>query len=252
MCDMLCCLEEGGVLQPLAVVTLGCVFKMSWVNPPEVKAWLSSRNIKPDSDLDQVSKYYHRGECGSSLQALSLTILHAHTHAHTSDLQRPALVQPWDSLCHHTITTESPVAGDGPSIDVPHDSDQNKGLPEQSSTIKHHSNTTTTSKPCAPEADHCVVHSLNKTLKQHRTGLVVLIALVCVVLLGFVLLLFSKLVSSWRRRHPKVQRYKTVSKYFPFSYEKKSTAVVIPEVGMPKSGAAERQVLLDASDEDEL
>lgn len=79
-----------------------------------------------------------------------------------------------------------------------------------------------------------------------------LIALLGVVLLGFVLLLVSKMVSSWMRRRPKNQRYKTVSKYFPFSYEKQAAEVIIPAVGMPKSGAAERQVLLDASDEDEL
>lgn len=79
-----------------------------------------------------------------------------------------------------------------------------------------------------------------------------LISLLGVVLLGFILLLVVKVTSSWLRRKPRNQRYKSVSKYFPFSYEKQASDVVIPEVGVPKSGAAERQVLLDASDEDEL
>lgn len=72
------------------------------------------------------------------------------------------------------------------------------------------------------------------------------------VLLGFVLLLLFKVFSTWRTRRPRNQKYKSVSRYFPFSYEKQATEVVIPAVGMPKTGAAERQVLLNASDEDEL
>ena len=79
-----------------------------------------------------------------------------------------------------------------------------------------------------------------------------LIVLLGVVLLGFLLLLVFKTMSSWARRRPRNQKYKSVSRYFPFSYDKQTTAaIIIPEVGMPKSGAAEREVLL-ASDEDEL
>lgn len=95
-------------------------------------------------------------------------------------------------------------------------------------------------------------HTL-RTLHHHQTGLTVLIALLAVVLLAFLILLVYKLMLSWRRRRPRNQRYKTVSRYFPFSYEKQATEVIIPEVGVPRGGGgAERQVLLDASDEDEL
>ena len=79
-----------------------------------------------------------------------------------------------------------------------------------------------------------------------------LIVLLGVVLLGFILLFVFKVVAAWRRRSPKNQRYKSVSRYFPFSYEKQAVEVVVPALGMPKSGLAERQVLLNESDEDEL
>ena len=91
-----------------------------------------------------------------------------------------------------------------------------------------------------------------RTLHHHQKGLMALIALLGVVLLGFLALLLYKVVFAWSRRRPKNQKYKSVSRYFPFSYEKRATEIVIPEVGMPKTGAAERQVLLDNSDEDEL
>ena len=51
----------------------------------------------------------------------------------------------------------------------------------------------------------------------------------------------------------KQARYKSVSKFFPFSYgQDASSGVAIPEYGLPKTGAAEREILLNDSDEDEL
>ena len=51
----------------------------------------------------------------------------------------------------------------------------------------------------------------------------------------------------------KQARYKSVSKFFPFSYgQDASNGVAIPEYGLPKTGAAEREILLNDSDEDEL
>ena len=48
-------------------------------------------------------------------------------------------------------------------------------------------------------------------------------------------------------------KYKSVSKFFPFSYGQDSAeGVAIPEYGLPKGRAAEREVLLNDSDEDEL
>lgn len=92
-----------------------------------------------------------------------------------------------------------------------------------------------------------------RTLAQHRKGLTVLIAVFGTMLLGVAAFLAFKVLSAWsRRRSPKHHRYKTVSRHFPFSYEKQSTEVVIPEMGLPKSRAAEIQVLLNESDEDEL
>ncbi len=51
----------------------------------------------------------------------------------------------------------------------------------------------------------------------------------------------------------KQARYKSVSKFFPFTYgQDTSNGVAIPEYGLPKNRAAEREILLNDSDEDEL
>jgi hypothetical protein len=100
-------------------------------------------------------------------------------------------------------------------------------------------------------APPCVDHTI-QSLHRHRQGLTVLLVLLGLVLLGFVLLLLFKVLSTWKSRRPRNHKYKSVSRYFPFSYGKQTTEVVIPSVGMPKSGAAEREVLLNDSDEDEL
>ena len=65
--------------------------------------------------------------------------------------------------------------------------------------------------------------------------------------------------SATRRRRQRA-RYKSVSKFFPFSYGEQLDAdggsdgvsVAIPEYGLPKSGRAEREMLLNDSDEDEI
>lgn len=99
--------------------------------------------------------------------------------------------------------------------------------------------------------DVCAKHTL-RTLESHQKGLMVLTVLLGIILFCFFTFLVFKALLAWRRRKPKNQRYKSVSRYFPFSYEKQATEVVIPEVGMPREGHAERQVLLNESDEDEL
>lgn len=97
----------------------------------------------------------------------------------------------------------------------------------------------------------CIDHTL-RTLHSHRKGLTVLLVLMGVVLLGFVTLLLFKVFSTCRNKRPRNQKYKSVSRYFPFTYERQSADVSIPAVGLPKTGHAERQVLLNDSDEDEL
>ena len=79
-----------------------------------------------------------------------------------------------------------------------------------------------------------------------------------------IVLLCVLIVSTWtlcvgsglkRRR----ARYKSVSKFFPFSYgqqldgsEQGVVSVAMPEYGLPKSGQAEKEMLLKDSDEDEI
>ena len=45
-------------LQPLAVVTWGCVYSMEWVQPTEIKDWLMDKQLKLDDDSGGAS-YSH-------------------------------------------------------------------------------------------------------------------------------------------------------------------------------------------------
>ena len=93
---------------------------------------------------------------------------------------------------------------------------------------------------------------VNQSLHRRRKTLVVLVILLGVVLLGFAVLLLWKVLAKLCKRKPKQLKYKSVSKYFPFSYKQDLVNVVLPELGMPKGGGAERQILLNGSDDDEF
>ena len=81
-------------------------------------------------------------------------------------------------------------------------------------------------------------------------------ALLCV----FLVFVFN--VCRTTRSRTRRARYKSVSKFFPFSYGdgeqledergSEGVSVAIPEYGLPKSGRAEREMLLNESDEDEI
>lgn len=155
-----------------------------------------------------------------------------------------AEAQPFDSLCQnvkgvaglatHRLTTDpssDPVTPSSPESSPPSPC-EGKGVSNN------------TALPC--------VHHTLRSLNRHRQGLTVLLVLLGLVLVGFIVLLLVKVLSNWRTRRPRNHKYKSVSRYFPFSYEKQATEVVIPAVGIPKTGATERQVLLNESDEDEL
>ncbi len=148
-------------------------------------------------------------------------------------------------------------AKDGGPDDRQHNtpsSEQNEGddatsppQPCKSSPDSETSNSSSSNQP-----SKCSVNSVHITLRQHSTGLVVLAVLLCGVLMGCIVLLLLKGVYSLRQRRTKHHRYKSVSRYFPFTYGKQTTDVIIPELGPPKSGLAERETLLNESDEDEL
>lgn len=163
-------------------------------------------------------------------------------------LINPVQTQTFTSLCQDI---EDLPLSQAPTIPPP--------TPPPLPPPQHNSSHPTAATPCPSsnatrsqdDGNSCVSHTV-RTLSQHRTGLLALLILLGIILLGFFLLLLFKVQATCRKRRPKNQRYKSVSRYFPFSYEKKGTEVVIPEVGMPKNGAAERQVLLNDSEEDEL
>lgn len=91
---------------------------------------------------------------------------------------------------------------------------------------------------------------------QHHTSLITLIVLTSLVLVVVVTVLSWKLFGCecCRIKRRKRSRYKRVSKFFPFSYGKDvgEEAVALPELGPPKTMAAERETLLNDSDEDSI
>ena len=146
------------------------------------------------------------------------------------------------------------------AVDIVVDTTPSPSQQDTTTPPKHHPAKVTTRTETPTECSSgqqggmaCVSHTV-KLLYEHRTGLTVLMALLAVVLLGLIIFFLVKLSSTYsRRRRTKNQRYKSISKYFPFSYKKQAASgIVIPAVGVPKAGATERQVLLNDSDEDEL
>lgn len=248
-------------LQPLAVVTWGCVYSLQWVNPMEVKEWLLARNVDYQPELEDSATLYDRGKgrgpgaqlCYSEGGGAVLLSHMAHGDVlcyfpPLLDLIKKAPVHNFASLCEDTVSPKA-TASSSSSGPTPRPDDLTNPPQSTPHTL------TAPPPPCQTNASHqdsCTSHT-SRMLHRHQTGLTVLIVLLGVVLLGFVLLLAFKVVAAYRRRRGhKNQRYKSVSRYFPFSYEKQAVEVVIPALGVPKSGLAERQVLLNDSDEDEL
>ena len=78
----------------------------------------------------------------------------------------------------------------------------------------------------------------------------ILVASLALVVVVMVFAWKSGVCRSGNRRRAK---YKSVSKFFPFSYSQgEASQVAMPELGLPKALPAEREMLLNDSDEDEL
>jgi hypothetical protein len=89
----------------------------------------------------------------------------------------------------------------------------------------------------------------------HGNALTILIVLLSLVLCVALLIVLWRVCVAVKERciRRKQARYKSVSKFFPFTYgQDTSNGVAILEYGLPKNRAAEREILLNDSDEDEL
>ena len=116
---------------------------------------------------------------------------------------------------------------------------------------------------CPPATTCCATEDSNPHLfLHHHVGYSILILVACIALLcAFVLFTWNLCTSGGRGRKRSRAKYKSVSKFFPFSYGQQSedgtsgggeVGVAIPEYGLPKTGQAEREKLLNESDEDEI
>ena len=162
-----------------------------------------------------------------------------------------------------------------PTPDVSNDPDQNHADTIDPSNAGKHNNIDSDSSLEESTASPCKADSNKESSEQqqpclqstnvrptiivhspHSSTFTILIVLLSLVL-GVALL-----VVAWRlcvvvrnncgQKRP--AKYKSVSKYFPFSYghTDPGSGVAIPEYGLPKNRAAEREILLNDSDEDEL
>lgn len=151
---------------------------------------------------------------------------------------------------------------------------QSHPLTSHPPTIPHHPKPTPTKQStvsCSTSGDHTPsTHTLHPTCPlplaptntaqslHHHIAFTILVFLAVLVLLVVVVVFTWSLCAGSSRRRSRA-RYKSVSKFFPFSYGQQLDGsdqgvvdVVMPEYGLPKSGQAEREMLLNESDEDEI
>ena len=166
---------------------------------------------------------------------------------------------------HHNQATDTPnhpdqVDHNDPSDTTQYKTDLEHGVNnEDSTTTPCKSNSSTKSHdqplhaPCPvltiPPPPTITIHT------PHSNTLTILIVLLSLVLFVALLIVLWRVCAAVRERcaRKKQARYKSVSKFFPFSYGQESgSGVAIPEYGLPKNRAAEREILLNDSDEDEL
>ena len=116
---------------------------------------------------------------------------------------------------------------------------------------------TSSSSPCpqplAPTCCSTPSQFSNHLHLSHPMGYVILTTIAAIVLLG-VVIAFMCNVRSANSRNRRRARYKSVSKFFPFAYGQQTdnSGIAIPEYGLPRTGQAERETLLNESDEDEI
>ncbi|CAI8052637.1 N-acetylated-alpha-linked acidic dipeptidase 2 [Geodia barretti] len=221
---------------PMAVVSWGCVLRVKWVESEAIKKWVESHALR----TPQTAEFANDG---------------------TYD---EGLIQPADKV--------ELLNGDEAVCPSP---------PPPTTILPSSTNTTNSSKPTCPNTATSTNSSHNKTDSDcslpptptfnpapasnlplhHHFGYTVLMCVAGAALLLVILVSALNLCccSATRRRRRRA-RYKSVSKFFPFSYGEQLDAdggsdgvsVAIPEYGLPKSGRAEREMLLNESDEDEI
>ena len=102
---------------------------------------------------------------------------------------------------------------------------------------------------CANTSTECQHNVI--VMDSHGT-VAILLVLAGLAATAVVVILSWKIYNRLRNSNHNASRYKSVSKFFPFSYDKVEAGMALPEVGVPKTGAAEREVLLNYSDEEDL
>jgi hypothetical protein len=224
---------------PMAVVSWGCVLRVKWVESEDIKKWVESHALR----TPQTAEFTNDGTYNEGL------------------------IQPADKVNGEEAVCPSPTTI----------------LPPSQSSTNTHTNTTNTSKPTCPNTatstnsshdSDCSLpptptfspapaasntRSYNLPLHHHFGYTVLMCGAGAALLLAILVFAWNLCCSGTRRRRQRA-RYKSVSKFFPFSYGEQldgdggsdGVGVAIPEYGLPKNGRAEREMLLNESDEDEI
>jgi hypothetical protein len=243
----------------MALVSWGCVLRIRWVETEVLRDWISSHALHTPLAADVTTDGGYDKDLLTNATRIEIDgkeVVCPHSHPSTlPDLPTPThFTVPEDSKQDHpeiksVVTCSVPPA---PIVTTPLAGDQNspsKQAPPQ----------TNNSSNCSlPPTPTCCVNQNTYLLVHNNVGFGILITAVCVVLLAAIaVFIWHSNVCTRNGRHSRRgTRYKSVSKFFPFSYGQQlsgsSEGVAIPEYGLPKTGRAEREMLLDESEEDEI
>lgn len=261
--------------QPLALVAWGCVYRMAWLKTSEAKLWIRQHALKTESSSITTNGIYDRGLLEDAKVVSTEVVCLGET-----DKDRPAgkpetpgkpestaAVPPGQEAAPSPQETpEDPTTQDTASSSSPpaSPSPQTENSPSTSPSPKTESAPPTSPSPQTESTKLCrnrtegdsdsIICSptVVAVLVSNHSGYIALI-LVASLALVLVIAVFLWKGGVCRSGARKKARYKSVSKFFPFSYgQGEGSQVAMPELGLPKTMPAEREMLLNESDEDEL
>ena len=251
---------------------------MSWVKTAEAKLWIQQHALKTESSTITTNGVYDKGSHCAHVRSthgaeyryltpsLAAGLLQDAEVVSTTDdaevcLGDPDKDRPPDNAAATPPTQESVPTQPTPDDPITQDTATSTSSASPTSISSHTTSSsaqTESTKLCQnrTEADSDNSISCSPTvitvLLSNHPGYIALI-LVASLALVVVIAVFSWKSGLCRRGNRKKARYKSVSKFFPFSYSQgEGSQVAMPELGLPKAMPAEREMLLNESDEDEL
>ncbi|XP_019850077.1 PREDICTED: uncharacterized protein LOC109580924 [Amphimedon queenslandica] len=213
--------------KPLALVTLGCMYNMSWVDKAPVEEWITAHALKASESVVTQDGEYDSGlvQPADIVSDVADSIV-CPSSISTVTIEPPDLTTP--TTIHNTSDDPIDISPDYTQLTTP----------------------TNCSNDCPAVTNHItVVYFI-----EHHILLFTLfiISLVLFILLLSIWICYLRRNSSMRERRRRVTpgKYKPMNSFFPKPGG--VMAIAIPEMGLPKAMPSEREKLIVESDEDEL